>query len=339
MPAKVEAQKICFQRGLAAGGVTKTGFSDVTIITGETEALGHGVYVDEGAIDGLMSLLLGKSLPGYLTHDGAMWRDRLGGEIGVFSGFYRDADSLKIKAKTFKFLNSFMKHEQEEYETLVELAEIMPDQFGLSVVFSGDLVWVLENGEEVSAALPMPEGVKYEMPCVRFATVESADFVKAPAANPDGLFAAKVDVKPNGMADTILLVDHQQAFSALKSEHESALSALNKSIADAQVALAAKESELSALSVKVGALEEAAKGHAAELAKIAGERDEAMKFDMRKAGVRHGDAPQGSAELPTQKTAFDSDRDRWAHYHALKEKDAFAAEEFRKAHIAGRARL
>jgi hypothetical protein len=338
MPAKVEAQKICFQRGLAAGGVAAGGFSDVTIITGDTEALGHGVYVDEKAIDGLMGLLLGKPLPGYLTHDGAMYGDRLGKEIGIFSGFYRDG--LKLKAKTFKFLNSFIKHDADEYEKLVELAEIMPDQFGLSVVFTGDLAWVTEDGAEMSAMLPMPEGVKYGMPVVRFATVESADFVKAPAANPDGLLAAKVDVKPDGMSETILLAKHSEALAALKSElqaaHDSALSALVKSHADA---LAAKESELSALSTKVAALDESAKGHAAEVAKIAGERDEAMKFDMRKAGVRYGDAPHGSAELPTQKTAFNSDQDRWAHYHALKEKDAFAAEEFRKAHIAGRARL
>lgn len=187
MPATKEAfQKLCFQRSFAAGEVGAKGFSDVTLITGDREALGHGIFVDEKSIEGLMSLLMGKSLPGYLTHDGAIFSDRLGKEIGFFSGFYREG--MKLKAKAFSFLNSFIKHDAEDYEKLVELAEKMPDQFGLSVVFSGNAVWTMEDGSEVDADEPMPEGALRGKPSVRFESIESADFVKAPAAN-DGLFA------------------------------------------------------------------------------------------------------------------------------------------------------
>src|ERR1019366_4145760 len=82
MPTK-EAQKICFERRLSFGAVNSRGFEDLSLITGGVEALGHGLFVDEKSISELTKLLMGKTVPGYLTHNGLAQGDRLGQEIGL----------------------------------------------------------------------------------------------------------------------------------------------------------------------------------------------------------------------------------------------------------------
>lgn len=336
MPATLtDSQKICFQRGLAAGAVSAKGFSDVALITGETEALGHGIYVDEASIEGLMGLLMGKSLPGYLTHEGAIFSDRLGKEIGFFSGFYRDG--MKLKAQNFTFLNAFIKHDAEDYEKLVELAEKMPDQFGLSVVFSGRAVWVMEDGSEVDASEPMPEGALRGKPSVRFGSIESADFVKAPAANPDGLYSKRVDDAGKGMAtettsantQTITLsVDHLSAkveeltgaLAAKETEYTAALAKINEQ-------LAAKDSEISTLKASLAAKDAAIEQADKRATEAVAERDEAVKYDIRKAGVRAEDLPDTNANVTDEKKPETQD-EKWAHYGKLHESDPVAAQKF-----------
>ena len=67
--------------------VTKNGFKDVSILT-VGEASGHGVMVDEKTIEDFVKLSIGKTIPAYLTHAGAVdasgrAADRLGKEIGM----------------------------------------------------------------------------------------------------------------------------------------------------------------------------------------------------------------------------------------------------------------
>jgi hypothetical protein len=365
MPALADApQKVCFQRGLAAT-VGKSGFSDVTLITGGTEALGHGIFVDEGSVESLMGLLMGKSLPGYLTHEGAMFGDRLGKEIGIFSGFYRDG--LKLKAKTFRFLNAFIKNDVETYEKLMELAAELPEQFGLSVVFSGRLVWDMGEDGEVDADGPMPEGALRGMPSIRFSSVESADFVKAPAANPGGLFAkpalegdlmigdkalidlgdltkrlAGVDESPLGMKDKNLS-DSETVTASINGQTVTAtLNAADLVNADSVIAaagsvnavftqdsFAAVRSELAAVKEQLAARDaefaKAKADHAAELAAKDAKIAEIEVFDMRKAGVRAEAAP--AANVTAAKT-FATHDEKWAHYGELQKTDALLAQAF-----------
>lgn len=322
--ATADAQKVCFQRKLTFAAATADGFSDTAVLTGNTEAEGHGLFVDERSIESCMGLLMGKTLPAYLTHAGA-WNDRLGKEIGIFSGFYRDG--AKIKAKRFSFLDSFKKFQPETHEKMVELAQKLPDQFGLSVVFSGKAVWSMPDGSEIDADEPMPEGALRGIPSIRFMAMESADFVKAPAANPDGLFTAKVDAPPVGMPiETIALSAHTSALSAkdaelkalsekltaLSTEHKAALDKLSE---DHKTALAAKDAELA----------EAKKAHEAALA-------EAKQFDMRLAG-----APALKVQLEKQEAALPeagkTDQERWEQFEALKAKSPAAAEAFRAKYL------
>lgn len=351
MPARsTESQKICFQRGLAAT-VKESGFSDVTVITGETEALGHGIYVDEKSIDGLMTLLMGRSIPGYLTHDGAMFGDRLGKEIGIFSGFYRDGN--KLKAKQFRFLNAFVKNDSETYEKLVELARELPDQFGLSVVFSGRAVWAMEDGSDVDADVPMPEGAMRGIPSVRFESIESADFVKAPAANPGGLFAKSVDGGGKGMSHAIAINFSGHSFSSVTDWADHVAQGASGGAAgasagsytffsypndkDAEIsALAASmdKERADALAAKDGELAKLKSDHKAELDAVKAQLAEALTFDIRKTGVRHDDAPSANTQEPTvlPEPAKD-DKGLWAQYHALAAKDAKLAEAFKAKHM------
>ena len=343
MPTTKEAQKICFQRGLSAGSVNSKGFADVSIITGGVEALGHGLFVDEGSISGLMGLLMGKTLPGYLTHDGAMFGDRLTNEIGLFSGFYRDG--LKVKAAQFSFLNSFIKHSAGAYETLMELADKVPDQFGLSVVFSGEAVWACEDGSEVSAELAKPDNCNAEYPSIRFSSVESADFVKSPAANPAGLLA-RIDERAESMADTISLSKHSEALEAAKLEVTSALSAthkaaLDKLAADHVAALAAKDEAhktvTAALAEKEVELLAAKTAHESALSAKDIELKDAQKFDIRLSGAAEAvsiAAQLGGATGSVLPTPVESDSGKWTQFYELHEKDPKQAEAFRAKYIA-----
>ena len=154
---------------------------DVTIIA-FGEAKGHEAFVDDATLNGAMALLIGKSLKAYVTHDGA-YGDRTLGEVGLFGGFY--LQDGKIKASTFKAFDSFKADEPDRYNRLFELAQMAPEEFGISIVFTGELAWPLRSGEdqpfEFDAA---PEGAVRDIPSIRIASIESADFVAQPAATP-----------------------------------------------------------------------------------------------------------------------------------------------------------
>lgn len=174
-----------------AGTVSPNGFSDVSLLA-EGEAKGHQMIVDGVSIAGAAALITGKSLPAYLTHEGA-GGDRLTEEVGIFSDFR--IDGTKLRARSFEFLESFKTHQKVEYEKLVELARKMPDQFGVSIVFRGVSAWATAAGEEIPGDEPRPADALHTFASVRFVEIESADFVRQPAANGDGLFSEAP--KPN----------------------------------------------------------------------------------------------------------------------------------------------
>lgn len=341
MPAATTApRKICFQRGLSAKGVTNNGFSDVSLITGGVEAEGHGVFVDDKSIEQCMALLMGQTLPAYLTHDGLYQGDRLTDEIGMFSGSYREG--LQIKAKQFSFLNAFKKNSAKEYEALVELADKMPEKFGLSLVFEGDAVWPCEDGSEVDGDMPRPEGCNAAMPSIRFTAIESCDFVKSPACNPNGVFTS-IDLQPNNnmATETILLSKHNEALTAkdaelasFKAQQATALSQLKT---EHETALAAKETaHVAALAAKDGELTALKASHATALAAKEAELAEAKKFDTRLAGGQGGintattNNAAGAEVLPEPaKNA----NDRWDQYDELNKRNPALAKEFSKKYL------
>lgn len=195
----------CFDARVAPGAGARPGgvaFAEASVFEGNHLLEDRGMYADDETLAGLASLLQGKSVPAYITHEGAIFGDRLTHEVGMWSGFYRDGD--KVRAKNFSFFRSFENYEPAKRDKLLELAERMPDKFGLSMVVAQRLAWATPDGDvPFSRMEPRPADALYEAPSLRFVEVESIDFVKTPAANRDGLFGAQaplVDALAEGMA-------------------------------------------------------------------------------------------------------------------------------------------
>jgi hypothetical protein len=309
------ADHICFE-AIQFAAVTDKGLQDVSILT-KGEADGHGKIVDEKTLEQFMQLSLGKSIPAYLTHEGAIDgagrpMDRLGKEIGMFSGFYRDGD--KVRAKNFQFLEAFKTTEQKTYATLLEMAKGFSDNLGISPVLRHALAWVTGSGEVPADGKTVPAGALNKFPSMRLRELLSCDFVRKPAANV-GLFEAHVDDKTNTImsADTILLSKHTEEISVLSTQHKDAISALETKHKDAVTALEAKVNEAVSQAAK---FKEEAAGLTSALAAKTKDAEEAAKYDMRKAG---GEALAIALESRTEKIPAPAmtDQGRWAQYATL----------------------
>ena len=280
---------------LSTFAVNASGFADVSLITGDMEPAGHGFYIDEKTIDTATRALMGHSLRSHLKHDGA-GGDRLGAEVGFFSGIYRDG--LKIKAKSFEFLEAFKREAKTTYEKLVEMASKVPDQLGVSLVFEYSPVWVMPDGSELPAKLgsAATAGAVRATPSARVKTVIAGDLVQRGAANPNGLLSA--DFNPTKtMADetkTITLDAHTAELTARDTAQKAALEKLTT---EHTAALAAKDALIAKMTTDHTAqLAALGKAHKAELAKLTethtaalAEKDkviaEQKMFDARHLGV------------------------------------------------------
>ncbi len=189
--SRKNVQRISFQRkpkrrGRYSIDQAKGSMTSVSLIQ-IGEAKGHGMFIDEESLESALDVL-GENLPAYVTHEGAIESDRLLKEVGVFSGFF--IEQGKLKAESFKALSSFREDEPERFRRLFDLAESMPDAFGLSLVFEPELVWIMEDGTELPIDKGSAKNAVRDLPSVRFKSIRSADFVDAPAANEGGLFSA-----------------------------------------------------------------------------------------------------------------------------------------------------
>ena len=132
-------------------------------------ARGHGVMVDMTTITQMMDCAAHYQggLKVKLTHQG---------EVGDIVGSIRD---LRIDGQQLRGdLHLLSTYDQRDY--ILEMAQEIPDAFGLSVAFSGPT-------EEVDG-----------MPYARCTEIYSCDLVSEPAANPGGLFSAGVDAGREG---------------------------------------------------------------------------------------------------------------------------------------------
>jgi len=132
------------------------------------------------------------------THRGALFEDRLTREVGIFTNFRIEGDRL---LGDFQAFDSFREDDARKFNRLFELAEKMPERFGLSIVFSATSAWATPDGDIPMGRFPNndsdrlydennpPEDALFEFPSIRVEEVSSADFVDAPAANQRGLFS------------------------------------------------------------------------------------------------------------------------------------------------------
>ena len=174
----------------------------VSLLTANREAAGHGVWIDPKTLETFHAALSGRRLKAYATH-GSFGLDGTLDEVGYWETAQIAGDKLRAD---FVALASWKKHAAAEFDTLFELAEKLPAEFGASLAFRFTLAWVRADGSEVPTVRKFREtgawdyelyfdpaapadALRADFPSVRATEVYSADFVNDPAAN-DGLFHA-----------------------------------------------------------------------------------------------------------------------------------------------------
>ena len=138
--------------------------ADVSVIT-VGEAKGHGMQIDA------QTLIEVKAAAETYAGGLKVKTDHYTGFneiVGTLKNFRIDGDQLRA--------DLFLLKNHDATPRILEMAELMPDTFGLSISFTGEHE---ERDEETVYA--------------RCTEIYSADLVDAPAANPTGLFSAKVD--------------------------------------------------------------------------------------------------------------------------------------------------
>jgi hypothetical protein len=207
---------------------------DVSIAT-TGPALGHGVDLDTKTLSNLFELSKRGAVKSYWTHGGLFSGDRLGEEVGLFSAFYIAGSQIKA---TFQVFEAFKKAYPARYDYLLELAEKAPKEFGVSISFSGEAVWVLDDGSEIPAEslTDKPANSIGDRPFVRVHELHSADFVGSPAANAGGLFSTGVTT----------LLDEKQKMTGELSELSAKVTQLGEQIASKEASIADLTAKLEA---------------------------------------------------------------------------------------------
>ena len=135
------------------------------------EAKGHGMLVDE------QTLLEVKAAAETYSGGLKVKTDHFSGInqiVGVLRNFAIDGDQLRADLYLLK--------NHDATPRIIEMAQLMPDTFGLSISFSG------QHEESESGTV-----------FARCSEIYSADLVDQPAANGAGLFSAKVDSEKKSM--------------------------------------------------------------------------------------------------------------------------------------------
>ena len=201
-------------------------------------ALGHGLFVDEDSLESLMLELQDQKLPAYITHRGAIFDDRLTREIGMFNNFRIEGDRL---VGDFQAFDSFREDESKKFNRLFELAEKMPERFGLSIVFSATAVWATEAGDVDT--IERPDNALFDYPSIRVDEVSSADFVDQPAANQRGLFS-KIDIQLNNKMTKLQLSESNKQLEAEKVDLKNQILQLSIKNTEAEAKAEALEIQL-----------------------------------------------------------------------------------------------
>jgi hypothetical protein len=184
--------------------------TDVSVIT-IGEAKGHGMLIDA------QTLVEVKAAAETYAGGLKVKTDHYTGFneiVGTLKNFRIDGDQLRADLYLLK--------NHDATARILEMAELMPDTFGLSISFTGEHE---ESGDDLVFA--------------RCTEIYSADLVDAPAANPTGLFSAKVDSGKKVM-------DEKQFAEAIAS----ALAPINEKLSAFEAFMAETSTKFAALEYK-----------------------------------------------------------------------------------------
>ena len=199
MPADAQANTFMFRSlPLRAAPVVSVD-RDQHIIYGVSaaqavEALGHDMLLDGKTIAQVVEHgnAARNGVKSRFTHPG-LSSTGLGKYLGRLRDFRQEGD--KAVADLHIADSAFKTPEGDLGTYVMDMAENDPDMFGMSMVIQGRRVWTLADGSEMDVEDfkegRRPESATTEKPVIRVKQLMAVDAVDEPAANRDGLFAAR----------------------------------------------------------------------------------------------------------------------------------------------------
>jgi hypothetical protein len=173
--AKLDVDSIDAEAGVIRG---------VSVIKGGVVAKGHNLLVDDVALGQFFAEGKKGKVPVKVNHKSG---------VSEMCGYL---DNFRLEAKHVRADWTLLKS-NKDYDLIMEAAEKMPECFGLSTAFQGE-----------------PETVAGQ-PRARCQDLVSVDVVVDPAANPSGLFSARVDSTKKANGDT--MTEFEQLLAAVQA--------------------------------------------------------------------------------------------------------------------------
>lgn len=225
-PSELERAPVA--RGLAAGdridregGDNGAGIIRGLAVITNTEALGHGFWVDQRMLHDVQESINAAGHQGIkarFTHPG-LSGDGLGSFLGRMKNARVDGDIVRADLHFSQSAHNTPDGDLAAYT--MDLAESDPDAFGTSIVFSHDRKAEQEflDAYDVDGEFESPDVKNVNnLPHARLAALQAVDVVDEPAANPDGLFhrQAEIGEEADALAAYALgLSDQKPTLSAL----------------------------------------------------------------------------------------------------------------------------
>jgi hypothetical protein len=241
----------------------------VSLIT-KGPALGHGVMIDDKTLEQVKSAAeqYAGGLKVKLDHSGG---------AGDIVGYI---DALRIDGeKLLGDLHLLQNSPHRAY--ILEIAQRIPDTFGLSIAFSGP-------SEKSSDKLTTLQ---------RCSEIYSVDLVSEPAANPSGFFARKLKQLQTGEIEQpeakieIELPMNEEMKKAIEGMIQSAMMGMNDKIAKLESALPPVEDKPAAMSAQNEVVQ-----LAANTAALAAVKEFAKSFGAPAAPVASAEAPKPAVQ-------------------------------------------
>jgi hypothetical protein len=242
----------------------------VSLIT-KGPALGHGVMIDSTTLEQVKKAAeqYAGGLKVKLDHSGG---------AGDIVGYI---DTLRIEGE--KLLGDLHLLESSVHRAyILEIAERIPDTFGLSIAFSG----------------PSEKSADKLTTLQRCSEIYSVDLVSEPAANPNGFFSRKLKQLQNGEIEQpsaeieIELPMNDEMKKAIEGMIQSAMMSMNDKLAKLEAALPPPvEEKPAAMSAQTEVVQLAA--NAAALAAV---KEFAKSFGAPAAPISSAEAPKPAAQ-------------------------------------------
>ena len=239
----------------------------VSLIT-KGPALGHGVMIDDKTLEQVKKAAeqYAGGLKVKLDHSGG---------AGDIVGYI---DTLRIEGE--KLLGDLHLLESSVHRAyILEIAERIPDTFGLSIAFSG----------------PSEKSADKLTTLQRCSEIYSVDLVSEPAANPNGFFSRKLKQLQNGEIEQpsaeIEIPMNDEMKKAIEGMIQSAMMSMNDKLAKLEAALPPVEEKPAAMSAQTEVVQLAA--NAAALAAV---KEFAKSFGAPAAPIASAEAPKPVAQ-------------------------------------------